>query len=99
MTSGTACSARILVDDEVVAVEAAGHRWAEWDRFDRLVMPRGTERGAGLAAAVGGVGEHLQAGFLIGEELDTGRAVRSVGGVIAAAVMSPVSGSTAMWAL
>jgi len=58
-----------------------------------------SERSTDLAGPVGGVGQHLQAGRLAVEQPDAGGAVTGVGGVSAVAVMSPVSGSTATWAL
>ena len=54
---------------------------------------------AGVPAAVGGVGQHLHRLILTGEQLDPDRPVGGVGGVTVLAVISPVSGSTAMWAL
>ncbi len=69
-----------MVDVDVVAVEAARHRGPERNRLDRLTMPRIPECGVGLTAAICGVGEDLQAGFLTREKRDSGRSVRSVRG-------------------
>ena len=67
-----------VVDGEVVASEPAGvgHR----PGLDRQPVPTLAQRDAGLARAVGGIGEHLAAlGFVV-HQLDTGRAVRGVAG-------------------
>ena len=54
---------------------------------------------AELAGAVGGVAEHLDAARLAGEQPGGGLGVADVAGGQLAAVMSPVSGSTATCAL
>jgi hypothetical protein len=41
------------IDGEVILGEPAGHRRAQWERLDGLLVAGGAQRGAGWAAAVG----------------------------------------------
>ena len=65
MTGRTGDGRAVLVDDEVVAVEAARNRARARVGFDRALMTAASERRQGLARAVGGVGEDLETGLLI----------------------------------
>ncbi len=51
-------------DGEVVADEPAGNRGPHRDRLDQSVMALSSDRSAGVAAAVGGVGVDLTTGCL-----------------------------------
>jgi hypothetical protein len=91
--------AGMKVDREVVFGEAARHRWPQRDRFDRLGVAGGRERRAGLAATVGGVGQHLEPWPLPVKQRHPDGPSAALAGVSAAAVTRPVSGSAARWAL
>ena len=70
LTSGAGGGASGVVDDEVVAVEAAGDRRSQRHRLDGLVVAGLAQGGPDLARAVGGVGQDLSARFLAVEQFD-----------------------------
>jgi hypothetical protein len=61
-------AAGVVVDDEVVTVEAADHGGAQRHGFDGLVVSSFSEAGSGVARSVGGVCQHRQARFLFFSE-------------------------------
>jgi hypothetical protein len=69
------------------------------DGLDGLVVAGRSQHDPDLPAAVARIAKHLQPRRLLGQQGDPDRPVRGVGWVSTAAVTSPVSGSTAKWAL
>ena len=89
----------VVVDDEVVPVEAAGHGGAQGHGLDGLVVSSLTEAGSGVARSVGGVRQHREARLLSCDSSSPVTASEALAGVSVDAVMMPVVGSTVMWAL
>src|SRR5690606_25268723 len=79
VAAGAGGGAGLVVDDEVVAVEPARDRGAQGDGFDGGPVAGPADRDADLPGPVGGVGEHLQAGFLALQQGRAGGAVTGVG--------------------
>ena len=70
--------AGMKVDREVVFGEAARHRRPQRDRLDGLGVAGGRQRRAGFAAAIGGIGQHLQPCSLPNQQRHSGGTVGRV---------------------
>ena len=80
VTGRTGDGCAVLVDDEVVALEAARNRARARVGFDGALMTAAFERRQGLARAVSGVGENLETGLLILQQFDARGSVGEVRG-------------------